>query len=127
MSKPEDGVDAAVATKALDALEEAAKEVEDLAWPALREAARVFAAAWDDYRDPSRQARAQARLEDAARAFVAADVQEPHERGAYSIEQALSEFAAEVKVKVTANTRAAGYVELHHLYGLLDPIIKATP
>jgi hypothetical protein len=73
MSKPEEGMDAAVATKALDALEEAAKEVDDRAWPALREAARAYAAAWDDYRDPSRQARARDRLEDAARDFVAAE------------------------------------------------------
>jgi hypothetical protein len=252
MIKPEEGMDAVVATKALDALEEAAKEVEDLAWPALREAARAYAADWDDYRDPARQARARDRLEDAARDFVAAEDHEHaigfcdaccrpmtgsevdaaialgrdplairvdsgpgraaktaprpkaqmpapqplgernraepqgyaverstpegerylcgglhgdsswwgpwrdpfmcvydtfgladekaevgdrvvmvhgfDERRAYSIEKALSEFAAEVKAKVTANTRAAGYVELHHLYGLLDhAIAKGTP
>lgn len=41
-------------------------------WPNLRDAAREYAETWEDYRDGPRQTKAQADLEVAARAFVAA-------------------------------------------------------
>lgn len=40
-----------------------------------------------------------------------------------AVTDAIARFAADVKVKVTANTEEAGYVSLAHLYGLLDPVI----